>query len=431
MPAVQVLIGGALHVCTSLELQQCLPDTDFDVSEPGSEVVALNATRVAGSMHILKSLRDATLSEQRPAPRLTLVTASSANSHAAVDFYLQLFTQLGFDVHWLPVDALLAEILDRGMLCDDLQALRAERLGSAAAAAHPDLLLQQTAFCRDPQSALDLLQSAAAVFFNGGDQSLTLQALLRRDGSDRPWQALIRARHAEGSLIIAGTSAGTAVHSSGEMLMGGDSAAALQHGSLPGDAFLPSAEDVNIPGVLYAAQGSGLFPSGILDSHFSERGRWLRLLTLLRESRASMAFGVDETTALVSEPMADGGRRLRVVGKSGVAILQRAQDGYRMHYLGDGHEVILRDGTLDFADGLAVAAELPEAHLQLDTGALESTAIRDWLQAIFAQTTIPALAHWWLGEQLVLTLDFAAARRLPATSAGSLQGFHNLHLQWP
>lgn len=50
--------------------------------------------------------------------------------------------------------------------------------------------------------------------------------------------------------------------------------------------------------------GLGIFTSGLLDTHFANRGRQGRLIQLLLDSRgltagSTVAFGIDENTALI------------------------------------------------------------------------------------------------------------------------------------
>jgi cyanophycinase len=434
LPAPQFLIGGALHTCTSTEPGNCLPGTIFPDHAGAGEIVAMAANSIAASTRILQAfLQTSQAVAGRESPQLSLVTASSVNAIESVDFYRQLFEQLGFRGHWLPVDATLATVLDQELPCETLDSLRAgqpDRPDTDVSLAA--LQAQQLAFCRDPSAELALLREADAVFFNGGDQSLTLQSLVTPDGADRPWLALIRQRHEAGQLVLGGTSAGTAVHSNAEMLMGGDSTAALRHGRVAGNAFMPPAEDAQIDGVLFYPMGSGLFEAGILDSHFSERGRWLRLLILLRESRADLAFGVDETTALVTEAVATGVLRLRVVGEAGVVILQRVADGFHLHYLVEGNTALLQDGRLTFSDVQPVTPGTGETTLLLDEETLARDALRRWLSELITQNSIPQRAVWRpeLTDVPDLTLDFSSFALLPSGSAGATPGFHSLLLRW-
>ena len=78
----------------------------------------------------------------------------------------------------------------------------------------------------------------------------------------------------------------------------------------------------------YNSQGGlGLFTLGILDTHFSERGRQGRLAQLLVDTQTQFAFGVDEATALI----VDKQNHFRVVGQAGVFIIENTLPKNRMH----------------------------------------------------------------------------------------------------
>lgn len=136
------------------------------------------------------------------------------------------------------------------------------------------------------------LQQATAVFFTGGDQ---LQLTARMAGTH--FGEAVRARLQTHGLVVAGTSAGAAAMSS-TMIIGG-----------PGDGTVRRA-DVDL------APGLGYWREATIDTHFSQRGRVSRLLTLLAENPQVLGVGLDENTAVAVTP----GRGFRVLG-SGVAMV--------------------------------------------------------------------------------------------------------------
>jgi cyanophycinase len=68
------------------------------------------------------------------------------------------------------------------------------------------------------------------------------------------------------------------------------------------------------------AGGLGLFNFGIIDMHFSQRGRQGRLARLALQTGIDFAFGVDETTGLVINELANGDVNFEVVGEFGVSF---------------------------------------------------------------------------------------------------------------
>ena len=82
--------------------------------------------------------------------------------------------------------------------------------------------------------------------------------------------------------------------------------------------------------------GLGSFDFGILDTHFSERGRTPRLAVLMQATKQKFGFGVDETTALKVEKSTG---KMSVIGKEGVVVLQNtAHNTFRYHFMPNGEE---------------------------------------------------------------------------------------------
>jgi cyanophycinase len=138
---------------------------------------------------------------------------------------------------------------------------------------------------------LALLQSAAGVFFSGGDQ-LRISSQI----GDTPIEARIREIWRNGG-VLAGTSAGASVMSDTMMVRGA------------------SAETHRI-GDLQMAPGLGLLRDTIIDQHFAERGRIGRLLGAVAQSPRVLGIGIDEDTAVVLE-----GDDFRVIGSGAVYVV--------------------------------------------------------------------------------------------------------------
>lgn len=318
------------------------------------------------------------------APRILVVTASGRDPFAAVDYYLDLFEQLGADASWLPVNAAYQAAqrdsagLESG--CQNyLQHVIKEQGSYQRGRVYPDLLLAQKTFClKGADNAVNTIRKADAIFFNGGDQSLTYKAFKLPDGSDTPELAQIRSMLTKGELVLAGTSAGTAVMSGGSylgsdtvMISNGQSPQALYQGAFAAQPPLAGCEKDNSCGtgmdensLTYQAKGGlGLFPWGVLDTHFSERGRQGRLLTLVAQSKNTFGFGVDEATALLVgfDKKSPDTIRFAVSGAEGVYVAQRVAEStvepsklmaMQSHYFTNGDSFSLQKGQLltSFAD---------------------------------------------------------------------------------
>jgi cyanophycinase len=72
-------------------------------------------------------------------------------------------------------------------------------------------------------------------------------------------------------------------------------------------------EGTNCDAVL--SRGFGFLEGAVVDQHFSQRGRYGRLLKVVEEHPGLLGLGIDESTALVVE-----GNHLRVLGQSRVTV---------------------------------------------------------------------------------------------------------------
>lgn len=282
---------------------------------------------------------------KKPKPTVLVVTASGRDPYASVDFYIDLFKQLGADPIWFPVNSayqVAQNKPDISAACNDfLNILRVEHATYQRGRVYPDLIVRQKDFCNEGhKGAIDQLKKADAIFFSGGDQSLLLKALKNKDGSDTPELAQIRQMYERGEIIIGGTSAGTAVMAGGNyqgsssvMISGGTSIDAVLNGAKPlspeliGCAANKSCgAEINQNTLTYQPQGGlGLFSYGVLDTHFSERGRQGRLWRLLLDSGTRFGFGIDENTALLVSLKQKGDQLLSsfsVTGEGGVYVAE-------------------------------------------------------------------------------------------------------------
>ena len=186
---------------------------------------------------------------------------------------------------------------------------------------------------------IERLRAFGSVFFTGGDQARIIATLVQ-DGVETPALIAIRELYADGGLI-AGSSAGAAIMS-GPMLLGGTSLHAISRGM---DEARDGTDNFD---ACRLGSGLGFFEWGVVDQHFLARGRIGRLVAAAQASGHSLAFGVDENTALLVQ-----GEHGEVVGETGVILidLRRAQcepeagypaRGVRVSYLDDGDGIDLR-----------------------------------------------------------------------------------------
>lgn len=146
--------------------------------------------------------------------------------------------------------------------------------------------------------ALKKLDKSDALFFTGGDQ-LNVTSLM----GGTPLHQAIRYRVQQG-FLIAGTSAGAAMMSNSMITSGrGDRAPRV--------------------GAVEIAPGMDLLPETIIDTHFSQRGRYGRLLTAIAHYPQDIGIGIDERTAIVVR-----GKQFKVVGDGSVTVI----DGSKMRH---------------------------------------------------------------------------------------------------
>ncbi|WP_448214148.1 cyanophycinase [Colwellia sp. MEBiC06753] len=315
-------------------------------------------------------------------PHILVVTASARDPYEAVDFYQQVFEQTNAKVTWLPIDAALnnlwQDIGHSPTACNELSNYQATILSTIKRKiTYPDLYQHQFTMCQNPEEFIRLINSADGIFINGGDQSLTRQAFILNGGEDNAVLTAIKKQLTTGKLIVGGTSAGTAVMSGGfylshqtPMITNGTSETALVRGSkkdlLPSSgchrANLCSPNVLNDDLTYHSKGGIGLFPWGVLDTHFSERGRQGRLAQLLLDTGSQFGFGIDEATALIvkSRPVSDyAGNNdnspltMEVLGEHGVFIIENPKKANEKqvvtHYLhqGDKAELIKNQLNID------------------------------------------------------------------------------------
>jgi len=87
-----------------------------------------------------------------------------------------------------------------------------------------------------------------------------------------------------------------------------------------------------------------MFKRGLVDVHFSERGRQGRLFVFAWQTRTKWSFGIDENTGIIE--FDDG--NLRVMGQNGVVIydMENANlENGTMHYLTEG-DVLTTSGEI-------------------------------------------------------------------------------------
>ncbi|MGB0652268.1 MAG: cyanophycinase [Thermoplasmatota archaeon] len=158
--------------------------------------------------------------------------------------------------------------------------------------------IQSREAANDPANVQRILE-ADVVFFTGGDQ-LRITNLL---GGSAVLQTLLG--HYQRGGVIAGTSAGAAAMSQA-MIYQGKAGTAMRKGTVQ------------------MSPGLGLIRNAVVDSHFTQRGRFSRLLEVVTGNPGVIGIGLDEDSAVVVRD----GTKLEAIG-SGIIVLV---DGHEMRY---------------------------------------------------------------------------------------------------
>ncbi len=145
----------------------------------------------------------------------------------------------------------------------------------------------------DDRHFKEALENCTGVFLTGGDQ-LRLCGVL----ADTPVMDIMRSRVRSGQLTLAGTSAGAAVMGH-HMIAGGGS------GESPNRSLVDM------------ATGLGFIPEVIVDQHFHNRNRMVRLVSAIASHPDRIGIGIDEDTCAMFEK--DGW--MQVLGKGSVTIV--------------------------------------------------------------------------------------------------------------
>lgn len=345
------------------------------------------ASREPGGLVVLEAFVAAARERAGGAmPRVLVVTASAFDPMEPVDFYESALAALGAEGRWWPVDAAMAVARFPERDCEALPALRMAELGLAGREqVYPDLAVRAEEFCESDDASLG---GVHGVFFAGGDQWRLLRAFVDARGKPNAWLLALRAAHARGAIVVGGTSAGAAVQSGAAMLTNGSVSAAIEGRVTrepPPDPGCARAGRCP-PGLgedalgLWIDGGLGLAPEAIVDTHFSERARELRLLVAMDAAEAEWGYGADETSALRLRELG-GARAIDALGAQGGWVFRRATDGTVLAwYLSPGVRLLIEQEAvrLDGIDGRAQPRR-PKAPIPsdaLEPGALRAAAAR-------------------------------------------------------
>lgn len=339
------------------------------------ERVSLDASRDPSGPAILRHfVSRAALRSKTQRPRIALVTASGFDPYDAVDFYLGALAQAGAEPVWWPIDAALARSVFSDAGCSQLDALHGELLGLPNRTwVFPDRVSEQKAWCESEQAG-SLPDNIQGIFFAGGDQWKLRRAFFDAQDHPNPWLIEMRKKHAAGELVVAGTSAGTAVQSGPGMLSNGSPQMALREGPKPVVPPTPGcSRREGCHGLdeqaftVWPGGGFGLAGPFLMDTHFAERAREWRLMRALAQGPAKAGLGVDETSALHMIQHQDQSWTLAALGRSGGWLFdtESTQCGMwkgQASYLAAGSAVRWNGGEIQPESAVSIESPVPPHH---------------------------------------------------------------------
>jgi cyanophycinase len=196
----------------------------------------------------------------------------------------------------------------------------------------------------DDPSTVRVLQRATAVLFTGGDQA-RIAALVGSKTND-----VLKSRFTGEGLVVAGTSAGATAMGC-TMIVGGG-----------GYSITPEA--------VHTSPGLTLLPDALVDMHFTERGRFQRLLSAVALEPTHLGVGIDEDTAvLVKDDRFEvlGTGAVTVLDASAASVVSRPTEPHQLAFAGLRLH-LLRPGCLFDLSRRSVVAG-PRADKSLESGA--------------------------------------------------------------
>jgi len=149
--------------------------------------------------------------------------------------------------------------------------------------------------------------------------------------------AIIRERH-EASVPFGGASAGALIAPDACIIWGSKVTAAANEFFIRPKSHFDPAKDGDVK--LKVGKGLGLLQDCIVETHFSERGGFPRLLAAMEQTRSSTGLGIDEPICLEVRD----GASMRVFGRGRAYVLRRAGSlGFGVKVLEPGDELDLRN----------------------------------------------------------------------------------------
>lgn len=186
----------------------------------------------------------------------------------------------------------------------------------------------------EDQELVECTRTATGVFLPGGDQ-LRLTSLI----AGTKFGNIVADRLFHDGLVVGGTSAGAAAMS-GTMVISGSNEGTVRRA------------DVRV------APGLSYWRDVAIDTHFSQRGRVSRTLTIFAQNPQVLGVGIDENTAVDVEP----GVKFKVLGEGAVYVFDGTVTHSNAGDVGDESVLAVTDSLIHVLPegyGFDLAAKRP------------------------------------------------------------------------
>ncbi|ATC93795.1 secreted protein [Pseudoalteromonas tunicata] len=305
-------------------------------------------------------------------PRVAFVTGGNRDPYQKVDYYYELFNQLGFEAIWLPLDAAMQTVMSvkdyDNNACDSLSQLQVQKLASFRRdILYPDLFNQQLTLCKKKEGLINELKRADAIYIADGSPLLTSHAFYTPTGEPSVELLKIKEMLANNQLIVGVEGQTVNMLASQNVILSGEG---VQTFVEPTTAIFNASEACNL-GVdcisleaertlTYLNQGIlDLFPYGILDNQITSLARETRLLKTAYATKTRFAFGLEKQTAVsiaIEHSEKGDSLNLEVIGRGGIWVFDTkngnlqtgsmASDEFVSHYFTHQDKFMFRNNAV-------------------------------------------------------------------------------------
>lgn len=321
------------------------------------------------------------VSGKKRKPRIAFITGNDRDPYKNVDYFQNLFEQLGFEADWLAIDsamqtALVAKQYDLTS-CDSLEEFQIKKLASyRRKVLYPDLFKQQVSQCKKKDAFIDTLKKSDALFIADGSPLLAFHSFYLPTGGKSELLKKVEEMLMQKQIILGFE--GSSIHglSNKSTIFSGDG---LQVMLTPSTVMSSGNEACNLGLDCIALESEknlgylnstvfNMFPWGVFDTQTSSLARQPRLIKTAIETDNRFAFGLDKGTSVaISRSKNENGETVKfdVLGKGGFWIFDTQKEGrqinlqassiemeeFTSYYLTHQDSITLRNGALsvDFA----------------------------------------------------------------------------------